>query len=76
MLSGSFVSFQELNAHLPIFLKSAITKLLKFVKIQTYSQTFEEMWLENWQSPLSTYQPVKDVSVFSKSLSQPLEGNK
>jgi proteasome activator subunit 4 len=68
-------STSRLNGRLFIFENSAIVKLLKVVKIQTYSQTFEEMWLEDWQCPLSTYQPIKDISAFSGSLSRPLEGN-
>ena len=36
-----------------------IIKLLIMVKIRTYSRTSTDLWLEEWESPIAKYVPIK-----------------
>ncbi|KAF5375146.1 hypothetical protein D9758_000062 [Tetrapyrgos nigripes] len=45
----------------------AITKLLAFVKFRTYAQSAEELWSEEWKSPLREDVHISDPEVFAKA---------
>lgn len=42
------------------------------IKIRTYSQSAEELWLDEWKNPLRVDVPVEDPSSFSSQLRQPI----
>jgi proteasome activator subunit 4 len=45
---------------------------LAAVKARTYAKSDEEIWLEEWNHPLSIRQPIENPAIFLKSLDQPI----
>ncbi|GJJ09464.1 hypothetical protein Clacol_003687 [Clathrus columnatus] len=54
----------------------AIVKILRTIKIQTWSRSNEELWLDSWHNPLSLSVNVNDPDIFMQILSQPLSEDK
>jgi len=55
-------------------LSRALTKLLTFIKMRTYSKNGEELWLDEWHNPLERDLPISDPSVFIEDLQRPYMG--
>jgi proteasome activator subunit 4 len=51
----------------------AVIKVLTFVKIRTYAQSAEELWLEEWTNPLQQQVPIENPIDFLDSLQHPNE---
>ncbi|KAI0702440.1 ARM repeat-containing protein [Cytidiella melzeri] len=50
----------------------AIVKITWHVKCRTFSNTSEELWLEEWKSPLAIDVPVQDPPAFLQKLCSPV----
>ncbi|KAI0343973.1 ARM repeat-containing protein [Trametopsis cervina] len=50
----------------------ALVKTTWHIKIRTYSQGIEDLWYEEWKSPLSIRIPVEEPATFLQTLSGPL----
>ncbi|TFK57500.1 ARM repeat-containing protein [Heliocybe sulcata] len=48
------------HATIRAYSQRAVVKLCTFVKMRTYAKTSEELWLEQWRSPLLRRIPVED----------------
>lgn len=55
-------------------LRRAVNKMLAMVKIRSYSKSNEELWTDNWSSPLRRTVLIKDPQAFLAGLEQPLRG--
>lgn len=53
----------------------AIVKILRMIKIQTWSKNDEELWLDNWHNPLSSSVDIDDPDAFMQQLARPLSNN-
>ncbi|KAF8527908.1 ARM repeat-containing protein [Hysterangium stoloniferum] len=50
----------------------ALVRLLRMVKIRSWSRTVEDLWLDNWQNPLSLVVHLDDPQVFMTNLHRPI----
>ena len=50
----------------------AIVKLTSHIKVRTYAKTSDEMWLDEWRSPLRVDVAVTDGAAFEASLRDPV----
>ncbi|KAL0950801.1 hypothetical protein HGRIS_007566 [Hohenbuehelia grisea] len=55
--------------------QKAIIKLLVMIKIRTYSSSPEELWLDEWKSPLRIDLSITDPSAFLAKLQEPISGS-
>lgn len=51
----------------------AIVKVTWHVKIRTYAKNAEELWFEEWRSPLQIDVDVQDPATFLQRISDPLD---
>ncbi|CAA7258771.1 unnamed protein product [Cyclocybe aegerita] len=56
-----------------VIVQKAIVKLLSFVKIRSFSQSKEELWLDEWQNPLTRQVAIGHPEEFLRSLQQPVD---
>ena len=52
-----------------------MVKLLTFIKIRTYAKSAEELWLDEWKSPLQSQLPIEHPSTFLENLGRPSNGS-
>ncbi|KAF8587289.1 ARM repeat-containing protein [Ramaria rubella] len=50
----------------------AIVKILRTIKIRTWSESAEELWLDKWRNPVSVVIPLTDPDSFMHNMSRPL----
>lgn len=51
----------------------AIVKVTWHIKIRSYSNTADELWYEEWTSPLRKDVDIRDPEAFVRRISEPLE---
>ncbi len=49
----------------------AIVKITSHIKIRTYAKSTEEIWLDEWHSPLKIDLPIQDPSGFAEGIRKP-----
>ncbi|CAL1696390.1 unnamed protein product [Somion occarium] len=76
-LLAKFLTEESISPHPTIrsYAQKGVVKMTAHIKIRTYSKTSDEVWLDEWRSPLRETITITDPAQFVQSLTQPIEKN-